>query len=624
MMQQLRWLQAALGSALLALPFVVQATPVTYDLSFETTGQSIWDTGTSTTLNKTTFLGAAWQDKTIALDAMIGDEDTNLINPLRVTYDLAFGACTGLGFSSSACINGQSARAYVPALGSRPSVRSCGTYAVGCKIARTADLARRAAYDAAFATCRLGFSSSVCRNGQSARLPVIALGTAPPQYLEVDTRTGAALNGSIDGRVGLEMGIQIDSGSVDATVSYQASLDIPDTTGLVLGSTINFNPSSQLAGTNNLNTSFANLELSVDAVMELSGNVTAEACLVPSGCVTGSTPFDIAERAPILSFNADGEGGIEILGVAPSALNIPIPDGFPVELDVAGLADVTLHLPQPNASGGLDPTTGTLKARGQDDLLDMILDVDNIVATAAGVPGLFGGDLPSLEIGALEVGTFGFDIINLGMGPTIDLVQDFELDPTLWVNLAFDTDVEIGGELVTEFTSMWDLLPEITFLSSQTTVTPTFFLDVDLLSRTLLDFDLDFIIDLLQITYDFPLLEPVIGDASNGTLGIGNVLSQGIDLFESPDLYSLLFDLQGFDLQIGDSFVIALGGESTLPASREARSEINTIVLAEIAADVPEAATLLLLLAGCGGLWLLRRRPEVPGPSFGGACSGLA
>jgi len=28
-------------------------------------------------------------------------------------------------------------------------------------------------------------------------------------------------------------------------------------------------------------------------------------------------------------------------------------------------------------------------------------------------------DLPSLEIGALEVGTFGFDIINLGMGPTI-------------------------------------------------------------------------------------------------------------------------------------------------------------------------------------------------------------
>ncbi len=72
-------------------------------------------------------------------------------------------------------------------------------------------------------------------------------------------------------------------------------LDIPDTTGLDLGGKINFNPNGQLAGTNTLNTSFANLALSVDAVM----------------------------------------------------------------------------------------------------------------------------DLPSLEIGALEVGTFGFDIINLGMGPTI-------------------------------------------------------------------------------------------------------------------------------------------------------------------------------------------------------------
>lgn len=404
------------------------------------------------------------------------------------------------------------------------------------------------------------------------------------------------------------MGIQIDSGSVDAVVSYQANLEIPDTTSLAPGATINLNANSQLAGANTLNTSFANLELSVDAIMQLSGNVTAEACLVPNGCATGSTPFDIDARAPILSFNADGEGGIEILGVPPSALNIPIPDGFPIELDVAGLADVTLYLPQPNASGGLDTNTNTLKAHGQDDLADLILDLDNIVATAAGVPGLFGGDLPSLSIGELDVGNFGFDIINVGMGPTIDLVQDFELDPTLWVNLAFDTAVEIGGELVDEITSAWDLLPDITFLANATTVTPTFFLDVDLLNQTLLDFDLDFIIDLLQITYDFPLLQPIIGDDSNGVIGIGNVLNQGIDLFQSPNLYSLLFDLQGFNLQIGDSFVIALGSESLLPTSRTARSAVNTIILPEISADVPEAGTVFLLMAGLFGLYGLRRR----------------
>lgn len=600
----------ALVVGLLAMPFVAHATVVTYDLAFETSGQSIWNTGASTTLDQTTFLGAAWQDKSIDIDLMAGDASTNVINPLRVTYDLAFAACTGLGFSSSACINGQSARAYVPALGSRPSIRSCGKWAVGCKIARAGDYTRRAAYDTALAACKLGFSTSVCKNGQSARVPVIALGSAPAQYLNIDTRTGAIVTGTTDGRVGLELGIQIDSGSVDATVSYEASLDIPDTSGATTatGALISFNPTSQLAGVNTLDTSFANLELTVDAVMELSGSVTAEACsITAANCATGSTPFDIDETAPILSFNDNGEGAIELLGRSPSAFGLPPEaNGFPFELPVADLATVTLHLPQPDATGGLDTTTNTLKAHGQDDLVDLILDVDNIVATAAGVPGLFGGDLPSLKIGNLEVGSFGFDIINVGMGPTIDLVQDFELNPTLYVNLSFDEDVEIAGQLVDEITSAWDLLPDIKFLSGLTTVTPTFFLDVDLLNQTLLDFDLDFIIDLLQITYDFPLLN------LDGKLGIGNVLSQGVDLFSSPNLYEKLFDLQGFNLQIGESFAIALGADSTLPASRAAFSAVNQIVLAEIPADadVPEAGTVFLFLAGFGVLFLVRRNGE--------------
>ena len=98
-----------------------------------------------------------------------------------------------------------------------------------------ADFAKRAAYDLAFAACKkLGNSSSTCRNGRSGRLPVVALGTAPPQFLEVDTRTGVAVEGTSDGRVGLEFGIEIGSGSVDATVSDAATLDMPVVGGSVL------------------------------------------------------------------------------------------------------------------------------------------------------------------------------------------------------------------------------------------------------------------------------------------------------------------------------------------------------------------------------------------------------
>ena len=590
---------AAVAITLLASTAAVRAAPTTYELTFETTGQSIWDTGTSNVLNKTQFLGVAWQDQGVSIDAIAGDATNNVLNPTRVAYDAAFATCN-LAFSASACINGQTAQAPVVGLGTRPSVRSCGTWAVGCQIARTGDLARRAAYDAAFATCRLGFSATVCSNGQPARLPVVALGTAPPQYLNVDTRTGFALNGSTDGRVGLELGVRMDSGSVDATVSFEASLDIPDTVGLDKANPISLNPGSFLAGANSLQTTFPSIEMSVDAVMQLSGSVSAEGCFVTQGCVVRATPIAINEVAPILSFNADGEGGIQLFGRPPSDFGIsPVANGFPFDINVADLATITLHLPQPNVAGGAaDNATQTLKGSAQDDLLDLTLDVDNIVATAAGVPGLFG---KSFDIPAL--GSVGFDIINVSMGPEIDLLQDFELDPTLYVTLAFDQFVKIGGQIVDTFTSAWDMLPDITFLSDRTTVTPTFFVDALLRNQTLLDFDLGFAIDLLQIGYDF-------GALGKASVGVGNVLNEAVDLFRSPDLYSKLFALQGFNVAVGDSFVIDFLEGSTGPSTPIATRKDNPIVLAGIsnATDIPEPGTLVLCVVALGGLVASRRR----------------
>jgi len=574
------------------------AMPVQYDLNFSTTGQSLWGSGESFTLNQTTFLGAAWQDKRATVDLLTGDESTNLPNPLRVAYDGAFAGCRALGFSASVCINGQSARAPVPALGSRPSVRSCGRFAVGCKAARLLDLGKRATYDAAFAGCRaLGFSSSVCRNGQSARVPVPPLGTAPPQFLEVDTRTGVALDATSDGRVGLELGVAIDSGSVDASLDYAAILELPDIAGLDRSNPISLNPSSVLAGSSALETSFSSLELSVDAIMELSGSVGAEACAIGAGCVTGASPFDIDERAPIVSLNEDGAGGVLLFGQTPSDLGVSNPnaDGFPFSYDIANLATGTLHLPQPDAIGGLDASGERLTATGQDDLFDLFLDVDNAIATAAGVPGLFGSSFD------LPFGSAGFDIIDVQMGPTVDLKQDFELDPTLFVSLAFDQAVEIAGELTNTLVSAWDLLPGITFLADVTRVTPTFFVQADLMNRTLLDFDLELLIDLLQVSFDFGIL-------GAGSFGIGNVLEQGVDLFESPALFSNLFALGGFNLQLGESFVVDFLTGATAPLTLDAQSAENEIVAAANPNAVSEPGASLLVLLGLSLLCALRRQ----------------
>lgn len=601
-MRIFHWVLASAACVLLLSPAAVLAVPFTYELEFETSGQSLWDTGSAATLNKTSFIGAAWQDQSAELDLIAGDEDVNVPNPLRIAYNAAFGACRGLGFSSSACINGQSARVPVPKLGSRPSVRSCGKFAVGCKIAQGVDIGKRAAYDLAFAACRkLGNSSSTCRNGQSGRLPVVALGTAPPQFLEVDTRTGVAVEGTSDGRVGLEFGIEIGSGSVDATVSYEATLDIPDTTVLAKTTAINFNPDSVLAGTNTLNTEFASLALSADAIFELSGSVTGEACVIAAGCKTGSTPFDIDATAPILSFNEDGEGGVLLLGQKPSVFGFPDEaNGFPFTIDagVSGLATATLHLPQPDASGGLDATTGTLKASAQDDLVDLSVDVDAAVSLA--VTGGITSDAFGFSVPIGNVGSVGYDIIDVNIGPSIDLRQDFELDPTLFVQLVFDKAVMVAGELVTELISAWDLLPDIFFLDDVTTVTPTFFVDADLRNETLLDFDLDFMIDLLQINFD------LLG--FDRQFGIGNILDGSIDLFRSPDLFDNLFSLQGFNLQVGESFVIDFLDGSRAPQDFAAKSAVNPIEKVKLA-SVPEPGLFALFLVGLCGIAALRRRP---------------
>ena len=91
--------QLALLAAMLCAPLAANAVPVSYDLTFQTSGQSLWDTGTSFTLDQTTFLGAAWTDKTTEINGIIG-EGATVPNPARAVYDGALLACRGLGNST--------------------------------------------------------------------------------------------------------------------------------------------------------------------------------------------------------------------------------------------------------------------------------------------------------------------------------------------------------------------------------------------------------------------------------------------------------------------------------------------------------------------------------------------
>lgn len=530
---------AGLGALLIA--GTAAAAPITYSsLQFETAGQSLWDSGEAYILDESTFIGAQWSGLNVSAGDIAGDI-VQVTPAIPATYSPHIPAV------------------YSPAV---PSVLITPAIPSVC----------------VFGVC-------------TPRVPAVYSPYIPPQLITpaipsvqltpyipatyLDTRTGLEISGSSSGRVGFELGMQIDSGSVDATVSFDATIDVPDITNAAVGQFVSLNASSAYAGINTLATNFPELTLTADAVMQLSGSINATGCFIGAGCGSAGTSYNINEIVPVVSLE---EGEVRLFGQTPSDLGLPpAADGFPVSFDVAGLADITVHLPQPDSLGGLNPDTGTLTSTGQDDLLDLILDVDNIVATAAGVPGLLGS-----SIDVAGIGEVGYDIINVFMGPTIDLRQDFELTPTLWVDLAFDQIVQIGTEFVTDWSSPWSALPDIAFLSELTTVIPTFSVQALLLNETLLDFDLEFGIDLLQIYYDFGLL-------GEDTFGIGNVLSQGVDLFTSPAFYDEEFALGGFNLIVGEQFVVDLRSGAPPPTS------------------VPEPSPLLLMLLGICGILLARR-----------------
>lgn len=463
----------------------------TFDANFAARGQSMWESGDAGMLDVTEFVGLQWNEST-NVNAITGSERTR-----------------------------------VPGTGG------------------TIPNPARPLYDAAFATCRLAFSASKCRNGGRFGLPP-GLGSRPSATIPnpinavyVDTRTGGAGTASTSGRVGFEFGLTADSGSVDSDVDYEVSFTVPDS--VAAGEFVSLQSSSSLtAGA--LDTTFPTLASRMSLVAEAQAGFTGQTCFVGFGCDdANASTGQLGGTFDLVSFNQDGEGGISYFEDDPilNALlfqNAAPPTGLPASVS-SPIAELTTHLPQPNASGGLDGD-GTVRAAAQDDLVDFLVDVDNIVSLGlTGTPNLFGAEL---DMGA--IGTVSFDLVDVDMGPTLDLRQAFEFTPSLYVDLAFSQPVDVlGFGRVSELKDvLLDSLPDFAFDVGQTLITPTLFLGyeasgqvqrgVQLMNELFLDLDGTLRVDVLDGTFSFLNLFDL-------NFGIGNVFDESIDLFTSPALF---------------------------------------------------------------------------------------
>jgi len=365
---------------------------------------------------------------------------------------------------------------------------------------------------------------------------------------DVDTRNGAVVNVATDGKVGFQFGLTADSGSVDTSVQFDASVMVPD--AITQGDFFNLNPVNSIAG-GQLDTNFPELSVNLDAIVGVRASASATACVPPFGCTAEASTGQLGfadQTIPLVSFNDPASPGqIKVLGALDPTLF-----QFDSEISIPGasggsLGGVTVHVPDINASGGV--TGNKLTASGGDDLIKLTADLDGLALAPLGLPG--GG--VGFNAGILSVSA---DLIDIDMGPIMTVLQDFEFTPTLMVNLAFDTAVQIAGfaSPQTLWTGAWSALPDIALLSESALVTPTFFIQGLFQNETSLGIDGIFQLDILKAAFS---LEAFGLSFDLGQIGPLFQILERTNLFSTPPLFSNSFALGGFNSVQGKSILLS-------------------------------------------------------------------
>ena len=251
-------------------------------------------------------------------------------------------------------------------------------------------------------------------------------------------------------------------------------------------------------------------------------------------------------RAPA-SGRAETDSGITVFSNIPSGDSGPTTD----------LGSIALTYPEVGVEGSL--SGNTITGEDTDTILDFNIDLDGFLGLVSNfaLPGS-GVVISALTGLAFELGDIveiSYDVIDVEAGPTVSLLQNFTVTPTLNVGLDFSQAVEINGVSTTSWSGAWSDFPEFS-IQDTTIVTPTFTVGATLNSRSALAFGLELTVDALKA--EFAVANPITG----GTLlnsSLGPVWELDPPLaepnFSSLRIYENTFDLGGFSPIVGDRLV---------------------------------------------------------------------
>jgi hypothetical protein len=569
-------------------------------LSFESKAQSMWDTGAAFRKAESVFVGTEWSNRNATLGGITGSAN-ELITPkipsVQLTPEIPGYTIPGVPrkLITPAVYSPAIPATYVNVPPVKGRVCAPWPFEDECTTVTITEGYRKqvSPYVAPKLISNAIYSPEVPPKVVAA-IPAVYSPEVPAVY--GDTRTGATIDVRSSGKVGMQFGYAIDSGSVDTTASFRATAQLP---GTVKAAEYFSLKSGSMFEKGTIATQSPKIEAHITPILQLSGTIDAKACGVTLGCATsgpvalptidvkdqrllsidanslkvldgvlpGGKPLaevPIANQTltleggvtttkpPVVGFNLNGPGGVTLITT--------LPPGVPTV--TASLAEVTTTVPNIATAGSASAAPVT--SSGRSDLLSVQIDLDALAAAR--------GLMPPTGVGFDLINTGPFtlsasvDLIDADAGPVLGVTQAFEFKPTLMTTIRFSRPLQIGGlqGLQDSWTGEWSDLPQFA-IDGTTTFSPTFWLDGVLSTDIGLDLGLVGTMDLLKLGATASVGGVDVLNFSS--LSLNDLLEIDSTLFETPkvsfSVYGDTFDLEGFGAIAGQSFTIAVPEPST-------------------------------------------------------------
>lgn len=373
-----------------------------------------------------------------------------------------------------------------------------------------------------------------------------------------------------DFKAGLELGANVNGGSINTNLDYNLALKAPDV--IRIGESFSINSTSQKLASSSFQTTAANASAYLDAVLETRlgayTRIVVDRPVVASqdlrfgnrGYTNGATnnnPYNIltniSEREEIISINRNQSGVIRYLG------GQDLGDGD-LLYDQIGSGDSVNFGPVSLTAGNFNPNvaatgnTNTLNGNADVTVVTATLDIDQLIV---GSPVL--GQSTSNDWGIIDY-ELGYDIVDFKANLDVGLKQSFNLAEELSVNLQFSENVLLEGIGETNFyTGLFSQIPDITLLTNNVDVDTTFLIEALLQNETDITFggslDLSLFSAVAKVGYDIPLD------------GQGRQIASNVDFcaycrsdpFDLGDInvFDNEFALQGFEAISGGRFTLS-------------------------------------------------------------------